>query len=147
VDVRFGYFSLIETTSSHESFAVRGASGLIETAPGSIRCRTGYGTPVRVSATVSKAAGPIDLSFDDIVEASYWSPTGQLAIADWQRHLVEPVPSHHGACWYRLRYHLRNPDDARPGECLLQLWSAEPSPPEVVKVTSRVGRFWHAAWC
>jgi hypothetical protein len=145
VDVCFGHFLLVDPFFADERRTPVPHVGLIEPSTGLVRCRTAYSAmQVRVSAVVSAVEQPGDLSFHDVVETSYRSATGRLGIADWQRRLVEPLPPLPGAGWYRLRYHLRNPDDEWAAECLIQAWPGEPSPSNAVKVTSKMGRFWHS---
>ena len=145
VDVCFGHFLLIEPLFSDGRRPPQ-PMGLIEPSPGSIQCRTGYAaTEALVSAAVCEAEPPGDLSFDDVVETSYWTESGRLGIADWRRRLVKTLPPlFDRAGWCRLRYHLRDSAGDGPVECVIQAWPAKSVPPRTVKATSKVGKFWHS---
>jgi hypothetical protein len=148
VVIRFAQFLLVEPFSVKEPDPVAWAYGLLEPGgarSGMVRCRTGHKTErALVSIDVSCGTLESDLSFDDVVEMSYRPTAGELNLADWQRRLAHPptrLPW--GGSWCRLRYHLRGMTDDGVGECLIQIWPAEPTPPSTVKISTNLGRFWH----
>jgi hypothetical protein len=91
--------------------------------------------------------------YEDVVEASYTTTNGHLAITDWCRRevfLLPPLPAGPGS--YRVRYHARDLDDGpdpadasphAPAACLVQLWPAPPRPAADLKITSETAKFWH----
>jgi hypothetical protein len=147
VDIRFAHFLVIESFSGRLSSPDAWSHGLVAvygTGSESIRCRTGHKTPrVLVSVETSAAAPESDFSFDDVVEVSFRSASGQLSIADWQKRLVRPLSLLPWEGWSRLRYHTRRMEDGGVGECLIQIWPAEPTSSSSVRITSKLGRFWH----
>ncbi|GAA1027937.1 MULTISPECIES: hypothetical protein [Amycolatopsis] len=144
VEVRFQRFYISEAPEDRTLGSTAAEDGLISAGRGRIRCRTGLGNQlvdvvVDVSRTVPDAVLP---DFSEVVEISYRSEGGALAILSHDDRLVAELPAlPAGAGEYRLRYHLRDLECTR-GACLLQVWPAAFLPSKTVKVTSDTGRFW-----
>jgi hypothetical protein len=89
--------------------------------------------------------------WDDIVEASVHSATGNLRVQllEYGQHLQAPhlpLMSTHGPGDYRLRAHARGRDlnydqaqEISSEHYLLTIWPAEPRPPLIIRATDRCG--------
>lgn len=92
--------------------------------------------------------------YEDIVEISFRSEAGQVALCEWageRFHKLPELPS--GPGWYRLRYHAVNMDEGAAADTstdvvidryLLQIWPQRESTPRVVKATSGQFAYWRS---
>ncbi|MEV1003922.1 hypothetical protein [Nonomuraea sp. NPDC050202] len=89
--------------------------------------------------------------FEDVVEISIESASGEFELHEWggECHELPALPA--GPGWYRLRYHARGMDEAVDGvdlsngpvdHYLLQIWPAQWSLPQVVKHSSACAAYW-----
>ncbi|UBU14106.1 hypothetical protein [Nonomuraea gerenzanensis] len=104
--------------------------------------------PVEFTVAVADRDPGADLDgYEDIVEISYESPSGQLSLQEWgggRTHRLPPLPAGPGT--YRLRYHIRGMDEEVAVEIgdhyFLQIWPEPPHDPTVVKSTSSSFQYW-----
>ena len=141
VDNRFPYFYLSESEPVSIPLA-SGWGGLVEVRSGRLQMRMPSSTraaTVFVEVHEEEPVGAAD-DYEDVVEVGYRSPTGNPAVLDWSKALVDPLkPLPCGPGDYRVRYHVRS---TKPGQ-LVEFWPAKPKEPEEVKVTGALGNFWH----
>ena len=123
--------------------------GVIRVEKGSALLTVGpqWGT-VEFTVTVADRDPGADLNgYEDIVEISYESPTGQLSLQEWGGGSTHPLPPlTAGPGTYRLRYHIRGMDEEVAIEIgdyyFLQIWPEPPRDPAVLKSTSSSLQYW-----
>ncbi|MEE1931265.1 hypothetical protein V1J52_24330 [Streptomyces sp. TRM 70351] len=108
---------------------------------------------VRAHPLPSEPQSLDDGPWDDIVEASVYSATGQLAVevpdpaASPDTYLALPELAHAGPGWYRLRAHARGRDTPHQAvqsdpveDYLLQCWPAPRTPTHMIRTTDHCGQ-------
>ncbi|WP_433335425.1 hypothetical protein [Spirillospora sp. CA-294931] len=139
-----GQLCLVEPLDAFPEYPLAEANraGLIECVPGFAFLVTGHheGTVGMTVAVADHDLGA-DLSYDDVVEVSYYSPTGDISIEENSGEAYELPELSVGP--HRLRYHLRMAADGKTAESvLLQIWPDEPGESATLKVTSPLARTW-----
>jgi hypothetical protein len=121
-------------------------AGIIDSAPGAAVLWTALhrGT-VSLTTVVSPGDPGPDLDgYDDVVEVTYRSTTGRVAVTELGGVAHPLPPLHAGYGDHRLRYHVRGADAASRADgskepvvhCLLQIWRASRTRPLILKTTS-----------
>lgn len=103
---------------------------------------------IRVVCVVADTDLDPSVDYDDIVEASFRLPSGNLQIVEWgdqDHYAISPLATGPGT--YRIRYHARNMDQAastldESDEYLIQLWPSTEMPARTVKVTTAQAKYW-----
>ncbi|MGJ5831996.1 hypothetical protein [Streptomyces ossamyceticus] len=150
VPVQYHQFDISDEDGPTGPELDRGHNGLLRVVDGVIVVMTGIHTgDVDVTVTLHQAEpGPDDGDWQDIVEISALSASGELMVRGMMDDLDEdlPVLSFNGTGTYRLRVHARGRDtaiDLAPYEVtewyLIQAWPAPPQDPTVLCQTDSCG--------
>ncbi|MFE0154684.1 hypothetical protein ACFWY5_46635 [Nonomuraea sp. NPDC059007] len=106
---------------------------------------------VAFSVTVADHDPGADIDgYEDIVEISFESESGQVSLHEWDGDTHELPDLSAGPGCYRLRYHAQNMDQAADVDTsddiidryLLQIWPQDVSEPHVVQSTSERLAYW-----
>ncbi|TKK80768.1 hypothetical protein FDA94_35455 [Herbidospora galbida] len=127
--------------------------GIIRVEEGSAFLITGLHTgTVGFSVTVADHDPGADTAgYEDIVEISFESEAGRVAVEEWGGGEWHEIPElSAGPGWYRLRYHAQNMDRAAEVDTsreiidryLLQIWPQDASEPRVVQSASGQLAYW-----
>jgi hypothetical protein len=107
--------------------------------------------PVGLTVTLHETEPAIDQAAEDIVEASFMAPHGQITLIEWAADTGVPLPLPPGT--YRARYsgtamQAANDLDTNIGDTpidryTIDLWPAAPAPDRILKQTSPITAYWH----
>ncbi|MFJ9817748.1 hypothetical protein ACIRU3_21280 [Streptomyces sp. NPDC101151] len=150
VPVQYHHFQINDEDGPAGRDLPREHNGLIEVQDGIATVHTGIHTgDVDVTVTLhTHAPQPGDAEWDEIVEVSLHSVSGELMVRGLMDDLDEelPVLSFDGPGDYRLRIHARGRDtaiDLAPDEItewyLIQAWPAQTQDPTVLRQTDSYG--------
>ncbi|MGW7405928.1 hypothetical protein ACWGI9_19700 [Streptomyces sp. NPDC054833] len=150
VPVQYHQFQINDEDGPAGPDLPRGHNGLIEVQDGIATVHTGIHTgDVDVTVTLhTDVPQPGDAGWDEIVELSLHSLSGELMVRGLMDDLDEelPVLSFDGPGDYRLRIHARGRDtaiDLAPDEItewyLIQVWPAPPQEAAVLRQTDSYG--------
>jgi len=132
------------------------ANGLCGAAvPGLLFLITGLHTGhVRFTVDVCASRPPVDDSWEEIVEVPFTVAAPEVTLEEWGGQAAYPLQL--PAAEYRVRYCARGMQhghdldtsqdpDRPPDRYSLAFWPARPAPDRVVKQTSDIAAYWHAA--
>jgi hypothetical protein len=153
VDVHYGYFDVHRAASTgcptDGQFSGQ-RNGLCGAAvPGVLHCVTGLHTgTVNLSLVRLSAKPSIDPAWEEVVEVSFATTTGRLAVYTFQDSHEFDLP----AGTYRVRYSARDMDRARDQDTwsgspidayLLEFWPGPVQPDEILRQTGKTAASWH----
>ncbi|MFJ4585046.1 hypothetical protein [Streptomyces echinatus] len=150
VPVQYHQFQINDEDCPAGSDLPRGHNGLVEVQDGIATVHTGIHTgDVDVTVTLHTSIPHLgDTEWDEIVEVSLHSVSGELVVRGLMDDLDEELPtlSFDGPGDYRLRIHARGRDtaiDLAPDEVtewyLIQVWPAPVQDPAVLRHTDSYG--------
>jgi len=135
------------------TLAMAGPEGMITVRPCELVLVTAtqHG-PVACTVVVSdRDLGAVLGTYEDVEEVGFVSPTGLLALAEWNRDVPCAADIHlpAGPGGYRVRYHARHADLAAEGdgdtvvdEYLVQIWPSDAAARARPKLPTAWGRHW-----
>ncbi|WP_427168915.1 hypothetical protein ACQF4J_47740 (plasmid) [Streptomyces sp. C1-1] len=149
VPVQYHQFDICDEDGPTGPDLERGHNGLVRVDDGVIIVMTGIHTgDVTVTVTLHDTEPPTDSDWQETVEISAHSASGELTVRGMMDDLDEelPVLSFNGPGDYRLRVHARGRDtavDLAPDEVtewyLIQVWPAPFQQTKVLRQTDRYG--------